>query len=86
VAKLRVLDLGHNEIGSKGVRALAESHQLARLTSLNLEGNDTGDEGARALAESPHLAYLRNLKLNFIGVSRPVQDLISHRWPFVQPS
>jgi uncharacterized protein (TIGR02996 family) len=84
-ANLRVLDLGQNEIGAKGVRALAEAKQLARLTSLDLEGNDIGDEGARALAESPYLAYLRYLKLNFSGVSPPVQDLIRRRWPFVQP-
>jgi hypothetical protein len=73
-------------VGAAGRWPGTPTQRLSSSTPTNLEGNDTGDAGARALAESPHLAYLRNLKLNFFGVSRPVQELISHRWPFVQPS
>jgi uncharacterized protein (TIGR02996 family) len=49
--------------GPEGVRALAGSPYLARLTYLN-PGHGIGDEGARALAESPHWRGLTSLYLN----------------------
>lgn len=78
--ELSVLDLGLNDLGPEGTRALARSdavHNLTRLAiegaaDLQPEGDGTahlGAEGARALAESPHLAGLVALDLptNAIG-------------------
>lgn len=47
---LRVLDLGGNDIGVEGARALAESALATRLTSLLLWDNTLGDEGVTAIA------------------------------------
>jgi uncharacterized protein (TIGR02996 family) len=57
------LDLYHNTIGARGVRALDESPYLRRLTNLNLVGAKVGRAGLRALARSPNLAHLLELDL-----------------------
>ncbi len=47
------MDLGGNQIGAEGARALAEALKInATLTSMDLGGNQIGAEGARALAEA----------------------------------
>jgi uncharacterized protein (TIGR02996 family) len=57
------LDLSGNEIGDRGVIALAGSPRLAGLVVLHLGWNSTGPTGARALADSPHLRSLTRLSL-----------------------
>jgi hypothetical protein len=56
------LDLGRNHIGDVGIKALAASPYLARLSELLIVSNLIGDEGALALANSTHLANLAWLK------------------------
>ena len=58
-----MLDLGGNQIGAEGARALAS---LSALTSLYLGGNQIGAEGARALASLSTLTLL-DLGGNQIG-------------------
>jgi uncharacterized protein (TIGR02996 family) len=75
-----------NRPGPEGVRALAESPYLARLTKLD-PGCDIGDEGARALAESPFWRGLKFLHLNACAIgpegaralaASPVLDSVEH--------
>jgi uncharacterized protein (TIGR02996 family) len=63
------LDLAGKRIGASGVRALAQSSHLQRLTRLDLAGNRIGDGGAWALARSRNLRALTHLNLtgNRIG-------------------
>ena len=56
---LHALDLGENNIGAEGARAIAASDTLRALTRLHLYGNDIGDEGKAALAASEHLRRCR---------------------------
>ena len=68
LTSLSVLDLGGNEIGDDGAKALADT-KLEHLTTLNLSGNGIGSAGAKALAKShgyPALASL-DLSMNPIG-------------------
>jgi hypothetical protein len=53
-----------NHIGDEGVRAVAGSEHMARLTRLRLPENGITAEGARALAESPYLGELTYLELS----------------------
>src|SRR5262249_30515613 len=61
---LRRLSLRYNEIGARGVKALAASSGLAGLVHLDLIGNSLTDAGVLALARSPHLKRLRTLNLS----------------------
>jgi hypothetical protein len=56
-----------NRIGDEGVRALAASPHLGRLTHLRLWDCGTSEKGARALAESPHLTSLRTVSPGYGG-------------------
>jgi hypothetical protein len=56
--------LGANPIGDEGVRTLADSPVVSRLTTLFLSDCNVGPEGARALARSPWLGALRYLHLD----------------------
>ena len=56
------------EIGTNGVRLLAQSSSLSKLTVLALSGNNLGDEGAQALAKSATLSSLTTLDLCANGI------------------
>jgi uncharacterized protein (TIGR02996 family) len=62
LADLHTLDLGHNDIGPRGIRALARA-QLPNLRRLELSGNALGPEGAAELAAAPWLGQVRELHL-----------------------
>jgi uncharacterized protein (TIGR02996 family) len=70
LADLRDLDLNAHDpgagLGPEGVRRLANSPHLRRLTALRLRWQCISDEGARALADSPLLPRLRLLDLGAI--------------------
>jgi uncharacterized protein (TIGR02996 family) len=70
LAELRDLDLNAHEpgagLGARGVRRLANSRYLHRLTALRLRWQCITDDGARALADSPLLPHLRLLDLGAI--------------------
>jgi hypothetical protein len=62
---LTALALNDNDqIGSDGLRALAESPFFAGLTALDVSGNDIGDAGVKAVVASPSFARLRSLRIN----------------------
>jgi uncharacterized protein (TIGR02996 family) len=69
--RLEELVLSSNEIGSEGVRNLAESRHLTQLARLVLSHNQIDTEGARALARTANLPKLRALYLN----SNPIDAL-----------
>ncbi len=62
-SKLGRLDASNCGISSDGVRALAESPQLAALVELNLDDNKLGRRGIRALVQSECLPNLREVTL-----------------------
>src|SRR5262249_31369530 len=72
LAGLRRLDLSHNKIGTRGVKALAASEHLAGLRELLLGYDDAGagEQGVAAIAASPHLVHLEELEVpaNDIGL------------------
>ena len=55
------LDLGCNNIGDDGAKAIAE--HLTNLTSLNLVDNKIGDAGAKAIAQSENMKKSHRLNL-----------------------
>jgi uncharacterized protein (TIGR02996 family) len=61
--RLRLLDLGWNNLHAPAGEALAGAPHLAGLTHLDLDLNRLGAEGVSALAGSPHLANLTYLRL-----------------------
>jgi hypothetical protein len=64
LGRLTELDLGCNQIGDEGARALAGAVSLKSLLDLSLTYNpDLGPEGARALATAPFLQGLAALTL-----------------------
>jgi uncharacterized protein (TIGR02996 family) len=69
LARLRELDLEHNDLGDEEALLLASSPHLGAVESLLLWSNRIGDAGARALASSPKLPALTRLDLsaNAIG-------------------
>jgi uncharacterized protein (TIGR02996 family) len=71
LAKLTVLDLARNNLGSAGALALADSLHVASLIQLNLNHNNIRDTGAKALAASTHLTCLRELNLAGNGIGGP---------------
>jgi uncharacterized protein (TIGR02996 family) len=66
---LHFVDYYSDPIDAAGMRALAGSPHLGRLTALRLYSNNLGDEGVRALAGAPWLAGLRVLDLGNNGLS-----------------
>jgi uncharacterized protein (TIGR02996 family) len=64
MGQLDYLDLPHNQIGPRGVRALANSPKLAGLRVLALTGCAVGDGGAREIAEGESMANLTALSLH----------------------
>ncbi len=68
--RLRVLHLNECGLrGEEGVRPLADSPQLARLTDLSLRENALGDRGVRVLAASANCGRLVSLDLAGCGVT-----------------
>jgi uncharacterized protein (TIGR02996 family) len=64
LGRLRLLDLGNNNIGQSGVQALAAATpRLSGLRLLALDDNNLGDTGATTLLSSPLLGQLRALNL-----------------------
>ncbi len=57
------LELQSPDLTAEGMRALAASPHLARLTRLSLSYTEIGDEGLRALAASPSLRNLTELSV-----------------------
>ena len=50
---ITTLDLGGNNIGVEGAKAIAEALKVNEsITELNLYNNNIGDEGAKAIAEA----------------------------------
>ena len=49
LGRLTALNLGYNDVGEAGLRALAESPLFGRLTALNLAGNRVPPERVRQL-------------------------------------
>ena len=91
-ANLRTLNLGGNEIGVDGVRALVESDQLRSLARLDLSGRDDdkptdwtsfsdnigGDAGLELLVSSPWVSQLEMLNVSQNNFTgRGVSTLIS---------
>lgn len=60
---LRSLDLGYNNIGPRGAKALAKWQVLSRVWRLELHDNYIGDDGLIALAKSPYFGRLVELDL-----------------------
>jgi uncharacterized protein (TIGR02996 family) len=68
--RLRVLHLNECGLrGEEGVRPLADSPQLVRLTDLSLRENALGDRGVRVLAASANCGRLASLDLAGCGVT-----------------
>ena len=63
-AKLVSLDLGSNNIGDLGARALANSTQLQALTTLNLSFNGISPETISTLKQS---GSLQSVRINSVG-------------------
>lgn len=70
LAAVRVLDLSKNELGSRGVAAVAASPHLTNLRHLALDGNAIGDDGIASLvavAEGMPLLERLSLSDNALG-------------------
>ncbi|HVS02792.1 MAG TPA: protein kinase [Thermoanaerobaculia bacterium] len=65
---LEELWLTGGEVGTAGIKALAQSQLARTLIHLELGGNRIGSDGAAALAASPHLAQLQHLELANEGI------------------
>jgi hypothetical protein len=71
--RLGVLDLSCNDVGDRGIEALAASPILTNVRELDLGShhmigdNVFGDRGALALAYSPHLEQIAELRLQEMG-------------------
>jgi uncharacterized protein (TIGR02996 family) len=57
-------------ITAAGIRELADSWRMARLTGLKLAGHRIGDAGAAALADAPGAGNLRELYVRDCGIGR----------------
>jgi uncharacterized protein (TIGR02996 family) len=74
--QLEVLDLSHNRLGPKFVRALAEARP-DRLRVLWLYGNPIELRGLAELARAPWLSQLEELNLDQVGLrERDVKDVL----------
>ena len=69
-ARLRELDLSHNDLGEPGTRVLAQAAALEDLKVLRLAGCGIPDEGLRLLALSPHLNRLVSIDVG----NNPLSD------------
>lgn len=71
------LDLSGNEIGMRGIQALADSPALQTVQHLNLSGNAVNLKGLLALAASPHRGALTNLVLQYCRLSDAVKSALT---------
>ncbi len=63
--RLRMLNLGYNQLGTVGARALAKAGEnLPSLESLDLRNNQIGSEGVEAIVVSPGLRQVVHLWLD----------------------
>jgi Ran GTPase-activating protein (RanGAP) involved in mRNA processing and transport len=86
---LTSLDLGYNDLGEGGGRALAETLRLnSTLKSLNLGYNQLGEGAGRALAETlrlnTSLTSLKLMMMSFIfnnnDLREEVQSALAQSW------
>lgn len=66
----------NEQVGDRGVRALAESRELRRLEHLDLVATGMSDFGVIAIAESAHMASLKVLVLGFEDTSDDTADAL----------
>ena len=81
VTSLHSLFLNNNHIGDDGIRAIATSIMLGRLTTLDLEQNPMiHDTGIHVLLEPSHLTWLRRLGLPGMGVTQRTRRALQMRY------
>lgn len=69
-SELRDLDVGYNDIGLAGVRALfSADNPMPRLRTLTLDGTELSGEGIELLVGSPIATSLRGLALRDTGLT-----------------
>lgn len=78
--QLRRLLAAENQLGDRGLTALAACPILAKVETLLLTGNKLGAKGARALAASPHLDALAELRLGVDGLAQAERELLRERF------
>lgn len=66
---LRELDLGHNALSGRFVKALVQSPHLAGVERLDLSDNPCGTSGFAPLMRAPMMAHLRVLGIADIGLA-----------------
>jgi uncharacterized protein (TIGR02996 family) len=64
LSNLVYLDLGNNQLTTKGVKVLSNASSLSTLRTLDLSSNQGGPELAEALTEATYFTHLANLDLN----------------------
>lgn len=81
--KLTELNLGYNNIGNTGAKALANEIPSSQLTSLNLQNNLISNIGAEALAKALKNvnSQLKTLDLYSNGID---DDILSHIESFLK--
>ncbi|CAM9248758.1 unnamed protein product [Heterosigma akashiwo] len=86
-AALEELELGSNEVGEEGARALAAAlPRCPALRKLHLSYNRLGEGGARALAEAlPRCPALRGLGLSSNGVGEEAKAAVRAAWAVPLP-
>jgi uncharacterized protein (TIGR02996 family) len=78
--KLAELDLGGTDIGPDGIRVLAESPNLSRLTRLNLSFiADLKQDDLLPLAESPYLSPICEVSGLYSPLSKRVREAFQER-------
>jgi uncharacterized protein (TIGR02996 family) len=82
LSSLRRLNVGHNEdVGDKGIAAIAESAHLAKLTHLNLARTNLGEKGAQALIDSETLQSIRYLNVGEAKLKDTTIKALQRRYP-----
>ena len=73
-------------LGTKGVKAIANSSKLTALTTLNLGANPLRIHAVRALAKT-ELPELASVDISAISAHKGVKEAMSERWwsvPFTE--